>query len=246
MPARIANYHYLLPSLPPNGKIPRMAPALKIAPSILAADFAHLGEQIAAVEQAGVEQLHIDVMDGHFVPNISLGPVVVEAIRRVTRLPLDVHLMIAEPEKYLMAFADAGANTLTVHVEACPHLHRVLQRIRDLGLQAGVAVNPGTPISAIGEVIELLDVLLVMSVNPGYGGQQFIAQTPGKLSHARAMLDAQNPRADLSVDGGIGSATAAQVVQAGANVLVAGSSIFRAGDGAAAAISALRAAAMRG
>ena len=221
-----------------------MSPTLKIAPSILAADFARLGEQVKAVEAAGAHLIHIDVMDGHFVPNISMGPFVVEAVRRVTNLPLDVHLMIADPDRYLVAFADAGANALSVHVEATNHLHRTLQRIRKLGLQAGAAINPATPVSSVAEVASSLDLLVVMTVNPGFGGQQFIESSIAKIQQARALLDKQNPNADVLVDGGISPHNANSVFSAGANILVAGSSIFNAESGVADAIKRLKAAAV--
>ena len=219
-----------------------MAPKIMIAPSILSADFARLGEEVQAVEAAGAGQIHVDVMDGHFVPNLTMGPVVVEALRRVTDLPLDVHLMIEQPERYLVAIADAGANVLTVHIEVATHIHRTLQRIRELGLQSGVALNPGTPVSTVGDVVGELDLLLVMTVNPGFGGQQFIEGSIDKVKEARALLDANNPRADLSVDGGIGLHNAERVASAGANVFVAGSSLFNASNGAGEAVKALQAA----
>ncbi len=201
---------------------------IKIAPSILSADFAALGEAIARVEAAGADQLHVDVMDGHFVPNLTIGPPVVEAIRKRTRLPLDVHLMIEAPEHLLGAFVSAGANLLTVHAETCPHLHRTLQQIRDLGAKAGVALNPSTPPVVLDYVLDALDLVLVMSVNPGFGGQTFIPSTYAKVRQVRTLL---GPRAvDVSVDGGVKLEHAAPLVAHGATVLVAGSLIFGASD----------------
>jgi ribulose-phosphate 3-epimerase len=179
-------------------------------------------------------------MDGHFVPNMSIGPVVVEAVRRATELPLDVHLMIESPERYLEAFCNAGADNLTVHVETCPHLHRTVQQIRELGSRAGVTLNPSTPLVTLEEILPYVDLVLVMTVNPGYGGQRFIGEMLPKISRLREMLDGQNPRAELEVDGGIDPETAPLVVQAGADVLVAGSAIYGASDGVSAAISRIR------
>lgn len=201
---------------------------MKIAPSILSADFAALGEDIARVEAAGADQLHVDVMDGRFVPNITIGPVVVAAIRKRTRLPLDVHLMIVEPERYLAEFAEAGADMITVHAEACPHLQRTLTRIRELGARAGVALNPGTPPTALDYVRDVLDLVLVMSVNPGFGGQKFIPSAYRKLRQVRTML-AGRP-VDVSVDGGVRLENAGPLAEHGASVLVAGSAIFAASD----------------
>jgi len=215
----------------------------KIAPSILAADFTRLGEQIAAAEKAGVDQIHIDVMDGHFVPNISIGPVVVEAVRRATRLPLDVHLMISEPDRYLKAFAEAGAAALTVHLEACPAIQKTLERIHQLGLKAGVAIKPGTPIDALIEAGRDADIWLVMTVEPGFGGQAFMAESLPRVGQARQWLDKARSNIELSVDGGIGPDTAGKAAQAGANVLVAGNAIFKAPGGISAAIDAIRQAA---
>ena len=205
------------------------ARTLKIAPSILSADFSRLGEEIKAVGEAGADSIHIDVMDGRFVPNITIGPLVVEAVKRVTSLPLDVHLMIVEPEKYLADFAAAGANIITVHAETCPHLHRTLQQIRALKVKPSVVLNPSTPLSAIEEVLTEVEQVLLMSVNPGFGGQSFITAAVEKVRKLRAMLDAKGlQHVDIEVDGGINADTARQVVAAGANVLVAGNAIFKA------------------
>jgi ribulose-phosphate 3-epimerase len=215
---------------------------VRLAPSILAADFAALGEAVGRMESAGADQVHIDVMDGHFVPNITMGPAVVAALKRVSRLPLDVHLMIDEPDRYLGDFAAAGASMIAVHVEAVPHLHRTLVAIRGLGVRAGVALNPSTPVDAIREVIDELDYVLVMSVNPGFSGQSFIPRTYGKISEARALLAARGSAAVVEVDGGVDARNAAALVRAGATILVAGSAIFAAADPAA-AVRALRRAA---
>jgi ribulose-phosphate 3-epimerase len=220
-----------------------MTKPIKIAPSILASDFARLGEQVVAAQSGGADWIHVDVMDGHFVPNITMGPVIVKSIRSVTSLPIDVHLMIESPERYLEDFVTAGADSLTVHVETCPHIHRTIQHIHSLGVRAAVTLNPGTPVEMIREVIPYVDQVLMMSVNPGFGGQTFIERTPRKIEAVRRMLDAENPDADLSVDGGIDTHTIGRVVAAGANVIIAGSAIFRADSGIAAAISNLRIAA---
>lgn len=217
---------------------------IQIVPSILSADFARLGEQVLAAQQGGADQIHVDVMDGHFVPNITIGPLVVKALRRVTDLLLDVHLMISDPDRYLTAFAEAGAGALTVHVEACPHLHRTLQAIHALGLRAGVALNPGTPVSLIEAIAPDIDLVLIMSVNPGFGGQTFIERSLRKIEQARRLLDEVNPEADLAVDGGMDASTIPQAVAAGANMLVAGSAIFESPLGVGAAIANLRAAAL--
>ncbi|RLD06855.1 MAG: ribulose-phosphate 3-epimerase [Chloroflexi bacterium] len=198
-----------------------------LAPSILAADFRQLGAEIAACEAAGADWIHVDVMDGHFVPNLTLGPVVVEACRKSTDLPLDVHLMIEKPENLLSAFAKAGADRLTVHVETCPHLHRTIQQIKDLGCKAGVTLNPATPIMAIEPILPFVDLVLVMSVNPGFGGQTFIEESVAKIAVLRARLDSVNPHAWLEVDGGISEATLPRVRRAGADAFVAGSAVFR-------------------
>ncbi len=197
-----------------------------IAPSILSADFSCLGEEIQAVQEAGAHWIHIDVMDGQFVPNITIGPLVVKAIRKKTNLPLDVHLMIVQPERYLTDFAQAGADILTVHVEACPHLHRTLQQIRALGKKAGVALNPHTPIEMVENILSEVDLILVMSVNPGFGGQSFIHSALPKIERLRSMIDASGFSIDLEIDGGIDPQTSEKVSNAGANVLVAGSAIF--------------------
>jgi ribulose-phosphate 3-epimerase len=223
-----------------------MTRPIKIAPSILSADFARLGEAVRSAEAAGADYIHVDVMDGHFVPNITVGPPVVRALRRVTDLPLDVHLMISDPARYAPAFGEAGADGLTVHVEATPHLHRVLQHIRDLGMRPGVSLNPATPTTAISEILNDVDLVLVMTVNPGFGGQTFIEHTLRKIAQVREMLDSAGSEAELEVDGGIGPQTAKQVVAAGATVLVAGQAVFGAQEGIAAAIEAIRRAARGG
>jgi ribulose-phosphate 3-epimerase len=211
----------------------------KIAPSILSADFGLLAEQIKAVEEAGADWIHVDVMDGRFVPNITIGPLIVEAARRATNLPLDVHLMIEQPTRYLQAFADAGADYIVVHVEACRHLHRALQMINDLGKKAGVAFNPGTPIDALYNVLDLTDLVLLMSVNPGFGGQKFIESTLPKIAKAREIIANSNREIEVEVDGGISPTTSGSIIQAGANVLVAGSAVYGAEDYAS-AIAAIR------
>ncbi|MGQ9714150.1 MAG: ribulose-phosphate 3-epimerase [Anaerolineae bacterium] len=216
---------------------------VEIAPSILSADFARLGEEVQACERAGADRIHIDVMDGCFVPNITVGPVVVSAVRRATSLPLDVHLMVVEPERHLEAFARAGATTLLVQVEAAVHLHRAVQRIRGLGLRAGVVLNPATPLCFLDEILPEVDQVLLMTVNPGFGGQSFIPSTLDKIRRLAQRLREGGFSVDLEVDGGITPETALQVVRAGANVLVAGSAVFEAKEGVAAAIARLRQAA---
>jgi ribulose-phosphate 3-epimerase len=201
---------------------------MKIAPSILSADFAELGDAIALVEAAGADQIHVDVMDGHFVPNLTIGPPVIESIRKRTRLPLDVHLMIEEPERWVETYARAGAGAITVHAEACVHLQRVLAQIREAGSRAGAALNPGTPPGVLGYVLDDLDLVLVMSVNPGFGGQQFIPSTYEKVRDLKALLGTR--AVEVSVDGGVTQRNAAQLARAGVGTLVAGSAIFGAPD----------------
>jgi ribulose-phosphate 3-epimerase len=215
-------------------------PAPLIAPSILSADFTRLGAELRAIEEAGADWVHVDVMDGCFVPNLTFGPVVLEAIRKATRLPLDVHLMIVEPERQLAALARAGADSLTVHVEACPHLRRTLEQIHELGKQAGVALNPHTPEELLRYVLDVADRVLVMSVNPGFGGQDFLPAILPKLRALRASIDASGAEVQLEVDGGINPRTASAALEAGADMLVAGSAIFHAPDYAV-ALRALRA-----
>ncbi len=205
--------------------------AAKIAPSILSADFTRLGEQIAESEAGGADWIHVDVMDGHFVPNITIGPMIVEAARRATELPLDVHLMIENPDRYLSAFVAAGADWLTVHQEACPHLHRTAQKIRELGAHPGVAVNPATPVELLVDALPLVDLVLVMTVNPGFGGQSFIRECLPKIARlARAIESAGLQDMEIEVDGGIDPQTAPDVAAAGATVLVAGSAVFGSGS----------------
>ena len=211
--------------------------SVRLAPSILSADFAVLGDQVAAVERGGADLIHVDVMDGHFVPNLTMGPAVVKALRRITKLPLDVHLMITDPDEYIEAFAEAGAASLIVHAEVLPHLHRTLSAIRSLKCRAGVAINPSTPPSAIQEVVGLADQVLVMSVNPGFGGQSFIPESESKIQRVREMLDRAGSRADIEVDGGVDASTVQRVVSAGATILVAGAAVFGTPDPEAAARS---------
>ncbi|MGD8860236.1 MAG: ribulose-phosphate 3-epimerase [Myxococcales bacterium] len=219
--------------------MPRSKRPLRIAPSILSADFARLGDEVRTAVQAGADWVHVDVMDGHFVPNITIGPLVVKALRAVTDVTLDVHLMIAEPERYVEDFAAAGADVITVHEEASTHLHRTLQQIRATGTRAGVSLNPHTPEDSLRYVLDQLDLVLVMSVNPGFGGQAFIPQVLPKLQRLRAMIDEAGLDVDLEVDGGVKPGTARQVIEAGADVLVAGSAVFNQDDYAA-AIEAIR------
>lgn len=197
-----------------------------VAPSILSADFARLGDEVRAVEAAGADWIHVDVMDGRFVPNLTIGPPVVRALRSVTKLPLDVHLMIVEPERYLKAFAEAGANTLTVHVEACTHLHRTLQEIRQLSMRPGVVLNPATSEETLRYVLPLVDLVLVMSVNPGFGGQSFLTEVLPKVRRIREMIDATGRKIDLEIDGGIAPDTAETAAAAGARAFVAGNAVF--------------------
>jgi ribulose-phosphate 3-epimerase len=218
-----------------------MGQPILIAPSILSADFARLADEVAAVERAGADLLHIDVMDGHFVPNLTVGPPIVEALKKVTKLPLDVHLMITNADTFIPEFAAAGADYLTVHVEACPHLHRTIQSIKERGVKAGVTLNPATPINSLQEILADVDLVLIMSVNPGFGGQKFIPAVLNKITAARAMLDRIKSPALLEVDGGIKVDNASKVIAAGATVLVAGSAIFSHPDYAA-TIAAMRAA----
>jgi ribulose-phosphate 3-epimerase len=217
-----------------------MTATCRIAPSILSADFAHLADDIARLEAGGADWIHVDVMDGRFVPNLSFGAKVIETVRKLTRLPLDVHLMVVEPENYFDTFAEAGANSMTIHAEAAPHLNRQLARIRELGCGAGVAINPSTSLEAVREVASDIDVLLVMTVNPGFGGQSFIASSLDKVRRARLLLMETKSGASLEVDGGISRATIEQVWRAGADTFVAGNAVFSAADPRA-EIAALRA-----
>jgi ribulose-phosphate 3-epimerase len=213
---------------------------VKLAPSILAADFARLGEQIAEAEKGGADRIHVDVMDGHFVPNISIGIPVVQSIRKVTRVPIEAHLMIDNADDYLDAFAQAGCDAINVHQEGNANLHRTLQHIRKLGKRVGVVINPATPAGVLEEVLPDVDLVLLMTVNPGFGGQVFIHSTLGKIRKVREMIQKVRPQIELEVDGGIDEKTTPLVVKAGANVLVAGSAIYHAADGVGAAMSRLR------
>ncbi|MEN8374150.1 MAG: ribulose-phosphate 3-epimerase [Gemmatimonadota bacterium] len=221
--------------------------SIKIAPSILSADFARLGEAVGEAESAGADWVHVDVMDGHFVPNITIGPPVVKALREVTALPLDVHLMIEQPELFVEAFAEAGASGLTVHAEASVHLHRTVEHIRSAGMRPGVAINPATPLDGLREVLPYVDLILIMTVNPGFGGQRYIRSMTDKVARMRQILDRRSQwDVELQVDGGISAATTPEVVRAGASVLVAGAAIFR-GDGTVAEnVAAIRRAAASG
>ena len=215
--------------------------AVKLAPSILAADFARLGEQVKEAEKAGADRIHVDVMDGHFVPNISMGPVIVQSLRPVTRLPLETHLMISDPDFFLEEFAEAGSDSLLVHWEGNNNLHRTVQRVKALGKRAGVVINPATPASVLEEILKDVDQVLVMTVNPGFGNQNFINTTLPKIRRVRELIEQIKPGCDLEVDGGIDATTAPLTVDAGANVLVAGSAIFGASEGVTAAMKRLEA-----
>ena len=217
-----------------------MTEAIKLAPSVLSADFTRLGEHVRQAEAAGADRIHVDVMDGHFVPNITIGPLVVRALRKVTELPLETHLMIEEPDRYAKAFAEAGSTSLLVHVEGATHLHRTMGLIKSLNVGAGVVLNPATPATSIEEILPDVDQVLVMTVNPGFGGQTFIASTLPKIGRVREMIDRVHPECQLEVDGGIDAATAPRAVRAGAHVLVAGSAIFNAPEGIAAAMDRIR------
>src|SRR5947209_10531472 len=211
-----------------------------IVPSILSADFTRLGEQVREAQAAGAERIQIDVMDGHFVPNISMGSMIVEAVRRCTKLPLEAHLMITNPEQYIEDFAKAGADVIIVHQEASPHLHRIIQQIKATGKMAGIALTPSTPIIMLEDILSLLDLVLIMTVNPGFGGQDFITETLPKIKRLREMIDQQGCHCDIEVDGGIHEATVPLVVQAGANLLVAGSAVYNERESVAEAIARLR------
>ena len=213
---------------------------VQIAPSLLSADFARLAEQIAAVERGGAALLHLDVMDGHFVPNITIGPPVVAAVRKTTALPLDCHLMISEPDRYISAFCDAGAEMISVHQEACVHLDRTLAHIRSCGAMAGVVINPATPVGTLSEVLEIADYVLVMSVNPGFGGQEFIPRVLGKVRRLAALREERGLEFRIEIDGGVKPSNVADIVQAGAEILVAGASVFGNGDPAAAVETLLK------
>ncbi len=217
---------------------------VKIAASILASDFARLGEQIKEAEAAGADYIHVDVMDGMFVPNITIGPVVVKAIRPFTKLPLDVHLMIVDPGRYIPDFAEAGASILTVQQEACIHLHRVVEQIKEHGVKASVAINPATPVEMLTEILPFVDQVLIMTVNPGFGGQSFIETMPRKIAALRAMIESRRLKVDIEVDGGSDPETAPVVARAGARVLVAGTAVFKSPKGIAQAVEELRASAL--
>ena len=213
---------------------------MKIAPSILSCDFSRLADEIQTVESGGADWIHVDVMDGHFVPNITIGPIITAGARKATDLPIDVHLMIEQPDRYLEAFVDAGADWLTVHAEACTHLHRTVQRIRELGARAGVAINPATPLALLTDVVPYIDLLLVMSVNPGFGGQSYISASTAKVRDARTLLDEMGSTAELEVDGGVDAGNVGELQAAGASVVVAGSAVYGHVDGAAAGVRLIR------
>jgi ribulose-phosphate 3-epimerase len=215
--------------------------SIEIVPSILSADLTRLGEHVKEAEAAGADRIQVDVMDGRFVPNITFGPLVVQAVRRSTPLPIEAHLMIVEPERYLADFASAGADVIIIHQEATPHLHRAVQQIHQLGKKAGVALNPSTPVAMLEDILDDLDHVLVMTVNPGFGGQKFIESTLAKIARVRQMMAERGLERDIEVDGGIGEATAPRVIKAGANLLVAGASVFASPDGVSAAMRRLRA-----
>lgn len=214
-----------------------------IVPSILSADFTRLGEQVREAEAAGAQRIQVDVMDGHFVPNITMGPMVVKAVRRSTRLPIESHLMITNPQEYIEDFAKAGSDVIIVHQEVCPHLHRVIQQIKHAGKMAAVALNPSTPVFMLEDVLSLLDMVLIMTVNPGFGGQEFIPETLPKIARLRQIITQRNLHCDIEVDGGIHEATVPQVVRAGANLLVAGSAVYNPQESVAQAIARLKKAA---
>jgi ribulose-phosphate 3-epimerase len=211
-----------------------------IAPSILSADLNHLADQVREVVDAGADWIHVDVMDGSYVPNITFGPNIVSAVRKITGLPIDVHLMIVEPERHLQAFADAGTDHLTIHYETCPHIHRSLQQIRNLGMSPAIVINPGTPVCTLREITDVIDSVLIMSVNPGFGGQSFIPSSIDKIRRAKALLEETHADATIQVDGGISSKTIKACYDAGASIFIAGSSIFKHPDGVCAGIKALR------
>jgi ribulose-phosphate 3-epimerase len=213
---------------------------IELVPSILSADFTRLGEQVREVEEAGARRIQIDVMDGHFVPNITMGPMIVEAVRRCTNMTLETHLMITNPQDYIETFAKAGADLIIVHYETCPHLHSVIQQIRKAGKQVGVALNPSTPVFMLEDMISLLDLVLVMTINPGFGGQELIPETLPKITKARAMINARGLHCNVEVDGGVHEATVPQVVKAGANLLVAGSAIYNSKESVSQAMAKLR------
>ena len=217
-----------------------MPESIKVAPSVLSADFARLGEQVLEAVEGGADFIHLDVMDGHFVPNLTFGPPIIQALRTQTDAAFDVHMMVENPERYIPSLAEARADLITVHVEAVRHIHRVVHQIKDAGILAGVALNPATPVSAVEEILPDLDLVLVMSVNPGFGGQSFIESSVEKIGHVRRLLDERNSTAALQVDGGIGPDTAERVVRAGARVLVAGSAVFGSPHGIAGAIDLIR------